>query len=56
MTFEEIKKLTNSFTFTLINTLHSRIEYPDKDKALAEAGNGGRQNKKRSNIQSLQGI
>ena len=56
LTFEEIKKLTNSFTFTLINTLHSRIEYPDKDKALAEAGNGGRQNKKRSNIQSLQGI
>ena len=56
LTFEEIKKLTNSFAFTLINTLHSRIEYPDKDKALAEAGNGGRQNKKRSNIQSLQSI
>ncbi len=56
LTFEEIKKLTNSFAFTLINTLHSRIEYPDKDKALAEVGNRGRQNKKRSNIQSLQGI
>lgn len=54
LTFEEIKKLTNAFSFTLINTLHSRIEYPDKDKAVAEARHGGRKKEKRSDIQSLQ--
>ena len=54
LTFEEIKKLSNSFSFTLVNTLHSRIEYPDKEKAQVEAQNGGGQKKKRSDIQSLQ--
>ena len=54
LTFEEIKKLTNAFSFTLINTLHSRIEYPDKDKAVAEARHGERKKEKGSDIQSLQ--
>jgi len=54
LTFEEIKKIRNSFSFALLNTLHSRIEYPDKEKAKAEAQNGDKKKEKRSNIQSLQ--
>jgi cyclic-di-AMP phosphodiesterase PgpH len=54
ITFEEIKKIRNSFSFALLNTLHSRIEYPDKDKAKAEAQNADKKREKRSDIQSLQ--
>ncbi|MCZ6673787.1 MAG: HDIG domain-containing protein [Verrucomicrobia bacterium] len=54
LTFEEIKKIRNSFSFALLNTLHSRIEYPDKDKAKADAQNADRKKEKRSDIQSLQ--
>ena len=54
LTFEEIKKLSNAFSFTLLNTLHSRIEYPDTEKAKAEAQHGERNREKRSDIQSLQ--
>tara|TARA_Y100000588_G_scaffold305401_1_gene328717 strand:- start:8766 stop:11138 length:2373 start_codon:yes stop_codon:yes gene_type:complete len=54
LTFEQIKKIRNSFSFSLLNTLHSRIEYPDKDKAKAEAENGNRKKEKSSDIQSLQ--
>ncbi len=53
LTFEEIKKLRNSFSFTLLNTLHSRIEYPDKDKAKAEAQNADRKKEKHPDIQPV---
>lgn len=32
LTFEEIHKIKKSFSITLLNMLHARIEYPDKDK------------------------
>lgn len=51
LTFEEIKKIRNSFSFALLNTLHSRIEYPDKEKAKAEAKNDERKKEKRPDIQ-----
>jgi len=51
LTFEEIKKIRNSFSFTLLNTLHSRIEYPDKEKAKAE--NAERQKEKRTPVQPM---
>ena len=52
LTFEEIKKIRNSFSFALLNTLHSRIEYPDKEKARAEAKNVDRKKEKRTDTQS----
>lgn len=52
LTFEEIKKIRNSFSFALLNTLHSRIEYPDKEKAKAEARDGDQKKAKRTNTQS----
>ncbi|MDA9764239.1 MAG: HDIG domain-containing protein [Opitutales bacterium] len=51
ITFEEIKKIRNSFSFALLNTLHSRVEYPDKEKAKAEAKNEERKKEKRPDIQ-----
>ncbi len=51
LTFEEIKKIRNSFSFALLNTLHSRVEYPDKEKAKAEAKNEERKKEKRPDIQ-----
>ncbi len=51
LTFEEIKKIRNSFSFALLNTLHSRVEYPDKEKAKAEAKNEERKKEKRTDIQ-----
>ena len=51
LTFEEIKKIRNSFSFALLNTLHSRIEYPDKEKAKADAKNEERKKEKRPDIQ-----
>jgi cyclic-di-AMP phosphodiesterase PgpH len=33
LTFEDIAKIKNSFTFTLLNMLHSRVAYPEGDKA-----------------------
>ena len=54
LTFEEIKKLRNSFSFTLLNTLHSRIEYPDKEKAKAEAENADKKKEKSPDLQPLQ--
>ena len=52
LTFEEIKKIRNSFSFALLNTLHSRIEYPDKEKAKADAKNEDRKKEKRPDLQS----
>jgi cyclic-di-AMP phosphodiesterase PgpH len=54
LTFEEIKKLKTSFSISLLNSLHSRIEYPDKDKAQADAQNADRKKEKHTDIQSLQ--
>lgn len=54
LTFEEIKKIRNSFSFALLNVLHSRIEYPDKDKAKAEAQDAEKKKEKHTDLQSLQ--
>lgn len=35
LTFEEIAKIKSSFTFTLLNMLHSRIAYPPGDEPAA---------------------
>ncbi len=37
LTFEEIAKIKSSFTFTLLNMLHSRIAYPAGDEPTAAA-------------------
>ncbi len=37
LTFIQLKKIKESFSFTILNTLHSRIEYPDQKPG---AGNG----------------
>jgi putative nucleotidyltransferase with HDIG domain len=34
LTFEDITKIKNSFTFTLLNMLHARVAYPDAEKAI----------------------
>ena len=31
LTFEEVKGLKSSFSFTLLNMLHTRVDYPKKD-------------------------
>jgi membrane-associated HD superfamily phosphohydrolase len=36
LTFEEITKIKNSFTFTLLNMLHARVAYPAADQPAAE--------------------
>ncbi|MDA0346999.1 MAG: HDIG domain-containing protein [Verrucomicrobia bacterium] len=56
LTFEEIKKLKTSFSISLLNSLHSRIEYPDKEKAQADAQNADRKKENHSDIQSLQSV
>jgi putative nucleotidyltransferase with HDIG domain len=33
VTFEDLAKIKNSFTFTLLNMLHARVAYPEGDKA-----------------------
>ncbi len=33
LTFEDLSKIKNSFTFTLLNMLHARVAYPEGDKA-----------------------
>jgi putative nucleotidyltransferase with HDIG domain len=37
LTLEEITRIKNSFQFTLLNMLHSRVAYPPAEKAAAEA-------------------
>lgn len=37
LTFEEIAKIKSSFTFTLLNMLHARIEYPAETAAAGPA-------------------
>ena len=37
LTFEEITKIKNSFQFTLLNMLHSRVAYPTGEKLPVEA-------------------
>ena len=37
LTFEEITKIKNSFQFTLLNMLHSRVAYPTGDSPKAQA-------------------
>jgi putative nucleotidyltransferase with HDIG domain len=37
LTLQEIKKIKQSFEFTLLNMLHSRVEYPGKEKASPPA-------------------
>ena len=36
LTFEELTKIKNSFQFTLLNMLHSRVAYPASDQPAAE--------------------
>ena len=33
LTFEEVKGLKSSFSFTLLNMLHTRVDYPKKEKS-----------------------
>ncbi len=37
LTFEEITKIKNSFQFTLLNMLHARVAYPDRETPPAAA-------------------
>jgi membrane-associated HD superfamily phosphohydrolase len=37
LTLEEIARIRNSFQFTLLNMLHSRVAYPPAEKAAVEA-------------------
>ncbi len=37
LTLDEITRIKNSFQFTLLNMLHSRVAYPTADKPAAEA-------------------
>jgi membrane-associated HD superfamily phosphohydrolase len=37
LTLEEISRIKNSFQFTLLNMLHSRVAYPTGDKPAAQA-------------------
>jgi hypothetical protein len=37
LTLEEITRIRNSFQFTLLNMLHSRVAYPPAENAIAEA-------------------
>jgi len=37
LTFEDLAKMKSSFTFTLLNMLHSRLEYPPMDSPPSEA-------------------
>lgn len=37
LTLEEITKIRNSFQFTLLNMLHSRVAYPTGEKSVLEA-------------------
>lgn len=40
LTFEELNKVKDSFTFTLLNMGHSRIEYPAEEKKEANNASG----------------
>jgi putative nucleotidyltransferase with HDIG domain len=42
LTFQELKKIRASFVFTILNMLHSRIEYPKDEKASSRNGSPGR--------------
>jgi putative nucleotidyltransferase with HDIG domain len=51
LTFQELKKIRASFVFTILNMLHSRIEYPKEEKeaarnasSMATQGGAGRGN------------
>jgi putative nucleotidyltransferase with HDIG domain len=37
ITFQQLQKVKQSFSFTLLNTLHSRVEYPDGKPAAKKA-------------------
>jgi len=37
LTFEELTKIKNSFQFTLLNMLHSRVAYPAAEEPRNEA-------------------
>ena len=39
LTFAQLQKVKESFSFTLLNTLHARVEYPDGKPGKA-GGNG----------------
>lgn len=37
LTFKELQQIKDSFSFTLLNMLHARIDYPGKDKENADS-------------------
>jgi hypothetical protein len=37
LTFDEITKIKNSFTFTLLNMLHARVAYPPSGEQASPA-------------------
>ncbi len=41
LTFQELKKIRASFVFTILNMLHSRIEYPKEEKEISRNGSAG---------------
>lgn len=47
LTFQQLSKIRESFSFTLLNMLHARIEYP-KEEAIEAAARKERRNKKGS--------
>jgi|TARA_B110000037_G_scaffold221312_1_gene291825 putative nucleotidyltransferase with HDIG domain len=47
LTFQQLSKIQESFSFTLLNMLHARIEYP-KEEAIEAATRKERRNKKGS--------
>lgn len=48
LTIQEIAQIKRSFTFTLLNSLHSRVVYPKTDRAAEAATPGGRSNAPRA--------
>ncbi|MGC9450399.1 MAG: HD family phosphohydrolase [Oceanipulchritudo sp.] len=45
LTFKQLEKVKESFSFTLLNMLHARVEYPDEGKGSGN-GKGARAEKK----------
>ncbi len=41
ITFQQLQKLKKSFSFTLLNMLHARVEYPDGKPAAKKASRNG---------------
>ena len=54
LTLEEIATIKSSFISTILNMLHSRIEYPEDEKPKKKGGDRGKRDVKKDSEENVE--